>query len=327
MIARFAAPLVAPLASLAAALWLAATPAAAAEKEKPDLAVHKAVELKSIVSGKAKIDPAKAYIFIRSPLNRTFGVFLKTPDAAEIANYENEWKRQFEKARKRYASDLKLWESAREIGRPSGPRPVEPSPESFSIAPIEMRMLVGFGPQFIFDKVDVAGSEKSFSYLIEVEPGEYSYLGPLLYLPNVAPAGTCFCMGSVKFAAKAGQITSLGDFLSLGWADKALLAQSTVERERLPDRVAKPTDWSVPSSLASYPHAKADLRAAGKRNNFLNALVGRIPPVPEVLAYDRDVPVDLVGQAQSALAAEPAAAAEPAPAEPAPAAPAPEPTT
>ena len=40
-------------------------------------------------------------------------------------------------------------------------------------------------------------------------------------------------MGSVKFEAKAGQITSLGDFLSLGWADRAALEQSTFERELL----------------------------------------------------------------------------------------------
>lgn len=56
-----------------------------------------------------------------------------------------------------------------------------------------------------------------------------------------------------------------------------------------------PTDWSVPESLAQYPHAKAELRAAGRSDNFFKALVGRIPPVPGVLAYDRDVVIDLVG--------------------------------
>lgn len=70
----------------------------------------------------------------------------------------------------------------------------------------------------------------------------------------------------------------------------------------------------MPQSLTQYPNAKAELRAAGKRNNFLKALVGRIPPVAGVLAYERDVPIDLVGLAE--------AAATPAPAEP----PAPEPT-
>jgi hypothetical protein len=117
-------------------------------------------------------------------------------------------------------------------------------------------------------------------------------------------------MGSVKFEAKAGQITSLGDFLSLGWADRAALEQSTFERELLPDRPAKPTDWSIPQSLAKYTNAKAELRAAGKRNNVLRALVGRIPPVPGVLAYNRDVPVDLIGLAEAKAKAEAEAAAQ-----------------
>ncbi len=55
----------------------------------------------------------------------------------------------------------------------------------------------------------------------------------------------------------------------------------------------------MPESLAQYPHAKAELRAAGKRNNFLNAQVSRIPPVPGVLAYDRDAVIDLVAQAEA----------------------------
>lgn len=325
--------MIARLVTIAATLALAAAAApvlSAAEKEKPDLAEYKAIELKNIVSGKARIDPAKAYIFIRSPQLRAQGAFLKTPSPAELANYENEWKRQFEKEQKDYARDLKTYEASRKSGMSGVKKPVEPTPETFAIGPIEMRMLVSFGPQFVFDKTEGEGAEKSFSYLIEVEPGEYTYLGPLFILPGAAPAGTCFCMGSVKFEAKAGQITSLGDFLSQGWADRKALEQATIERELLADRPAKPTDWSLPTSLASYPNAKAELRAAGKRNNFLNALVGRIPPVPGVLAYDRDIPIDLVGKAEAEAkakaeaeaAAEREAAAEAAetpPATPAPA--------
>jgi hypothetical protein len=306
---------------VAGALALIAAPAAA-EKLKPDTAESRAIELKNIVSGKVKIDPAKAYIFIRSPQNRANGVFLKTPSPEEIANYEAKWREELEDERKKYPGRLKNWEIAQKSGRSRGEKPVEPTEETFAIAPIEMRMIVAFGPQFVFDKTEEPN--KSFSYLIEVEPGEYSYFGPIAYLPGTPVFGQCFCMGSVKFEAKAGQITSLGDFLSLGWADRAALEQSTFERKLLPDRPAKDTDWSVPQSLAQYPHAKAELRAAGKRNNFLSALVGRIPPVPGVLAYERDVPIDLIGlaeakakaEAEAAAAAAAEAAAAPAPAEP-----------
>lgn len=294
---------------IAGALAFATTPAAA-QKVKPDLAESKAIELKNLTSGKAKIDPTNAYIFVRSPQNRANGIFLKTPGPEEIANYETKWREEFAEAQADYPKALKRYEIAKQSGRPPKEKPVEPTEQSFAIDPIEFRMIVGYGPQFIFDKTE--GENKSFSYLIEVEPGEYTYFGPILYLPGTPVFGQCFCMGSVKFEAKAGQITSLGDFLSLGWADRKALEQSTFERELLPDRPAKPTDWSVPASLAQYPNAKAELRAAGKRNNFLRALVGRIPPVPGVLAYNRDVPVDLIGlaEAQAKAAAEAEAAAK-----------------
>ena len=285
----------------AGALALLAAPATA-EKLKPDIAEYKAIELKNLVSGKQKIDPAKAYIYVKSRKNRANGLFLKAASAEEIANYEAKWREEFEDERKKYPRRLANWEAIQKTGRKAGEKPVEPTEETFAIAPIDMRMMVPFGPQFIFDKTD--GEEKTFSYLVEVEPGEYTYFGPMLYMPNGQVFGVCYCMGSVKFEAKAGEITSLGDFLTLGWADRAALEQSTFERELLPDRPAVQTDWSVPESLAEYPNAKADLRAAGKRNNFIRALVGRIPPVPGVLAYDRDIPIDLVGLAEGEVKVE-----------------------
>lgn len=294
------------LSLVAGALALIAAPAAA-EKLKPDNAEYRAIELKNLISGKVAIDPAKAYIFIRSPQNRTNGVFLKTPSAEEIANYEAKWREEFAEAQEDYPKALKRYEIAKQSGRPPKEKPLEPTEANFAITPIDTRMIVPFGPQFIFDKTE--GPDKSFSYLIEVEPGEYTWLGPILYLPGTQVFGTCYCMGSVKFEAKAGQITSLGDFLSLGWADRKALELSTFERTLLPDRPAVPTDWSVPESLAKFPNSRAELRAAGKRNNFLSALVGRIPPVPGVLAYERDVPIDLVGLAEAKAKADAAEAA------------------
>jgi hypothetical protein len=297
---------------IAAAMALSAAPAAA-QKLKPDTAEHRAIEAKNLVSGKAKIDPTKAYIYVKSPQVRANGVFLKSPSPEEIANYEAKWREELADAKEDYPKQLKRYDIAKQSGRPPKEKPVEPTEENFSIDPIDLRMIVSFGPQFVFDKTEAP--DKSFSYLIEVEPGEYTWFGPILYLPGTPVFGQCYCMGSVKFEAKAGQITSLGDFLSLGWADRAALEQSTFERELLPDRPAQPTDWSIPASLAQYPNAKADLRAAGKSNNFLRALVGRIPPVPGVLAYDRDVPIDLVGQAEAKAKAEAEAAAAKAAAE------------
>ena len=253
---------------IAFALAMLAAPLSAQTRETPR-ADHKPIMLRQLVSGKERIDPAKAYIFVRSPEGRAAGTFLKTPTPAEIAHHEANPQRRL------YGRDP---------------------------YPIDVNMTVTFGPKSFFDRT--GGPDGSFTYLTEVEPGEYTYLGPMIVTTHGPAPGECYCMGSVKFEAKAGQITSLGDFLSLGWADRAALEQSTFERTLLPDRPAVPTDWSVPESLAQYPHAKAELRAAGRRDNFFNALVGRIPPVPGVLAYDRDAVIDLVAQADAELRAK-----------------------
>lgn len=248
---------------IAFALAVLAAPLSAQTRETPR-ADHKSIMLRQLVSGRARIDPAKAYIFIRSPQGRAAGTFLKTPTPAEIAHYE-----------------------ANPQGRLWGGGPY----------PIDVNMTVTFGPKSFFDRT--GGPDGSFTYLTEVEPGEYTYLGPMIVTTHGPAPGECYCMGSVKFVAKAGQITSLGDFLSLGWADREALMQTTIDPASIPDRPAVPTDWSVPDSLAQYPHAKAELRAVGRRDNFFNALVGRIPPVPGVLAYDRDAVIDLVALAEA----------------------------
>jgi hypothetical protein len=287
---------------IAGALALALAGPAAAEKLKADVAEYKAIELKNLASGKDKIDPAKAYIYIRSPEYRANGIFLKTPGPEEIANFEAKWREEFEEAKADYPKKLARYEAARQTGRTPKEKPEEPNEETFAIGTIDMRMIVAFGPQFVFEKTDAP--EKSFSYLIEVEPGEYTYYGPMVYLPGAMVGGTCYCMGSVRFEARAGQITSLGTFLSQSWADRKAMEQATVVRTFLTDRPVTETDWSVSDSLAKYTVVKAELRAAGKRNNFLNALVGRMPPVPGILAYDRDIPVDLIGLAEEAARAK-----------------------
>ncbi|MFN7159242.1 MAG: hypothetical protein ACK4MR_11195 [Erythrobacter cryptus] len=101
---------------LAGALALALAAPAAAEKLKPDIAEHRPIELKNILAGKAKIDPAKAYIFIRSPRNRTNGVFLKTPSAEELANYEAKWREELIEAQADYPKALKRYDIAVKSG-------------------------------------------------------------------------------------------------------------------------------------------------------------------------------------------------------------------
>ena len=269
------------ISGLGAALVLAAsTPVAAQETE------YRAIEAKNLASGKHSIAPDKGYILMTGP-NRTNGIFVKTPDADDIAVYQAEWDKEFAEAVEKYPGRLERWKKNTEARRNAGDKPVEPTRENFSIGDIERRMIVSFGPQFVFEK-----GEDSFSYLAEVEPGTYTYYGPIFYMPNGSAMGTCYCMGSVKFEVGAGKITNLGNFLAFGWVDNALLSQASVIMPEI-ERVAVPVEYPVPASLAGQQVVQADLRAAGKMNNFFGVLVGRIPPVEGVLAYERDRIVDV----------------------------------
>lgn len=276
--------------SSAAALAAGSLVLAAAPTAAQSVAV-KAIEAKHLGT-KAKIDPAKAYILISAP-RRAQGTFIKTPDADDIAAYRADWDKAFAKAQKKYASDLKGYElevaSVKTSGVKPRDKPVEPTRESFSIGDIERRLTASYGPMFAFEKTDA----DTFSYVMEVEPGTYSYYGPIYVLPNGGAVGACYCMGSVKFEAKAGIITNLGDFLSGGWVSDEALRQTAAVLPEMPERTPTPASYPVPAALAGYTVVTADWRAADKMNNFYGITVQRMPPVEGVLAYDRDKVIDL----------------------------------
>lgn len=292
---------------------LALLTAAVAHPALAQKADYKPVEEKNLASGKQVIDKAKAYIFISAPF-RTQGSFIKTPSAEELAEYEADWQKELAEAQRKYPGRLRRYESDLAIYQKTGSgkppqKPEEPTAANFSIAPIETRMLVSFGPQFVYAK-DTESDDKSFSYLVEVEPGTYTYYGTAVLLPGGQAFGECVCMGSVTFEAKAGEITSVGDFFSLRWASRAALEQTTVMRQFLRDTPPEPVDWSTPKSLTALPVVRADFRASGKMNNFFNLGFTRLPPIEGVLAYERDIPIDLKGLAEAKAAAEAQAKAE-----------------
>lgn len=292
------------LAGLGAGILLAAgVPVVAQEAE------YKAIEAKNLASGKHAIAADKGYILITGH-SRANGLFIKTPDAEERAAYQVEWEEEFAEAAEKYSRRIERWKKDSAAGIRAGDKPVEPTRETFSIGDIERRMVVSFGPQYVFEK-----GEGSYSYLIEVEPGTYTYYGPVFYVPNGSAMGTCYCMGSVKFEVGAGKIANLGTFLAMEWADDAAIKAASVAAIDI-GRVAKPVEYPVPAALSGQQVEPADLRAAGKMNNFFGILVGRIPPVEGVLAYERDRIVDVreraaiqAREAEAEVEAEAAAAA------------------
>lgn len=293
------------------ALTCLALVAALAFLPSQTMAETQAIEEKHLVSGKQVLDPSRGYIFVHAPM-RQAGLFMKAPNAEEIAEYEAEWREKFTKAQNEYPKKYDRWKRDYELLKDAkhsrlGKEPIEPKEENFSIGPIETRHLAGFGPQYIFSK-----NEGYFSYLTEVDPGTYTYYGPLALAAGVY-GGVCYCMGSVKFEVRPGVITNLGNFLSLRWLNQEQARASAAFDWIEP--LNEPIDYALPASLGALPSERAVLRAAGKMNNFYGVGIRRMPPVPGVLAYERDVVIDLVAKREEEAravreAAEEAARAE-----------------
>lgn len=267
----------------------------------PAMAQAQAVEEKNLLSGKARLDPAKGYIFVQANA-RSQGVFLRVPDDGTRAEYQKDWDEAFTKAQKKYASTIKTWEKdvaiAKQTGSKPPTRPEEPTRETFSAGAIELRDMVAYGPMFVFGK-----SETRLTYLTAVKPGTYIYYGPMYYTPGLAPAGACYCMGTVRFEVKAGMITDLGNSLMAlpkfappySVATQAMLKMNDERKAKGKEPLWNPSEvaYGVPDSLKALPAVKAELVANGKINNHFGVPIDRMPPIPGILDYRRDTVIDV----------------------------------
>ena len=148
-----------------------------------------------------------------------------------------------------------------------------------------------------------AETETDKYYLTETEPASYVFAGQAYTATHYV--ATCFCMGSVRFVAKAGVITDLGYILS----DDPSRASPFPELRDLAgrgDRIDDGTnaifvaairpataDTPVPDALRSLPREPARFRAVGKFSNSFAHLINRLAPLAGVLAYDEDRVIDV----------------------------------
>lgn len=140
------------------------------------------------------------------------------------------------------------------------------------------------------------------SYLLEVPPGNYVIVA--VTYRRMPAIGTCLCMGTLRFEARAGVVNDLG----------FLLGAIEDEPTRLPELAAftgsqswthtapalaimtvRPSSeaMSIPAALNSLPIVRADYRAVAKFPNYFRTMINRIPPVRDILDYDGDRALDL----------------------------------
>ena len=276
----------------AAALTAALLTAPAVARDKtPPFVESAAVKDKPVVV----LNPAKAYVLLRTDA-ATPTQLMRVPSAEEQARYDALRAEAFAEAREKYEKKRKSYERAvaaaakDPVVRPPE-KPIEPTEANFDFTPFGLLAGVAIGPINRFAK----GEGGASTYLQEVTPGEYRVYGPVTVGPNGA-IGTCFCMGSVRFEARAGEITDMGVILSKqAPAVKPPPGDSSMPQLiNVPDYLgAAPATMLLDPRLASFPIRRAAYRPIGKLPNYFGITLGRIPEMPGVLRYDRDRIVDL----------------------------------
>jgi hypothetical protein len=260
------------------------------------------VEEKNVVSGKTKLDPAKGYILVSGP-TRQFGMFLRVPDDSTFATWEKDRQKALDKALRAYKTEHANWQvlanNAKADHSKPPAEPVEPTLQTVQVDPPELRDVAAFGPQFVYAKGETV------TYLQAVKPGTYRWYGNVIGGAGLPAGGTCMCMGTVQFEVKAGVVTDTGNWLlSAPHGDEDMDVARLALKEANDKRVAAgkeprlplpPSEprFGVPASLKDWPAVQAEFHASGKLNNYYGIFISRLSPVPGVLGYRRDTPVDL----------------------------------
>lgn len=286
------------MALCAATIASAAPVQAQAESSAQDVRQLKAKDVPDIASGKAFI--------VYETLEGKFDVFfLRSLSPEEIVQFDENRKTALAEERERLRR--------KRNGAP-GVSDEEVLPDAeFSFVDRSIRNLVRLDSGRVF-----ARDGKTRTYVVEVPAGEYTIFGAGI---DGFTSGTCMCMGSVRFEAKAGEVTDLGSVLVAAEDGKTSIpelapyeAPEYIRRKTwtmiMSVRPPSPGD-SVPANLSGLPIAPVDYRAADKFPNFQGMIVNRMPPIEGILAYDLDQVIDLKTEAAEApIGTERAGAAE-----------------
>lgn len=274
--------------SLALANVVLAMPSAAAAKDKPPKFVTSShVADKPAVS----LDPAQAYIVLRAE-TQTALYLMRVPTDEDQAVYARLRADAFAESHAKYVKKLASYQTAQaDAAAKGGPRPkddggpVEPTEANFEFTAFGLLAPVPIGPANRFAK----GAGGASTYLEAVTPGRYRIYGPIVAGQNNQMFGACFCMGSVSFDARAGEIVDLGlitkpdaDAVPAGMTSPGLVS-------------LKPTNAGVviDARLAKATIRPAAFRPVGKLPNYFGLPITRMAEMPGVMRYDRDRIVDL----------------------------------
>jgi hypothetical protein len=242
----------------------------------------------------------RAYLLFRTPRFKGVPaiepVLLRIPAASEIQRFEQAKAAAYEKALPRLMEDYRKAQDKRAAqiaqGRADvGPAPSKPSLARFAFAWDEVPNLqaVDFGDAFV-------KTEGENTYLVEATPGDYVLYGltPSMGLPRLV---VCFCLGTVGFKARAGEITDMGYLYGDYAYKKSTVPYLAAETGYGPSsdvgawvlaagtiRPVRP-ESSRPPGIPASTIVAADYRAVGKYFTPNAGGINRLVPVPGILDY------------------------------------------
>lgn len=287
---------------------IAAAAIAACTSASPAFAKKKVVFVESAaVKDKPAIalDPLRAYVLVRSNVAAPLHL-MRIPSSEDQMKYDALKAEAFAEARGKYMKKKASYDKAKAAydrtpkgaAKPVLPeKPIEPTEANFEFTPFGLMTGVPIGPLFRFAK----GEGGASTYLHEITPGRYRIYGALSVLPNGGATGGCFCMGSVAFEAKAGQVTDLG-YMRVLMPDEIKVAEGDATRLFDAEKLEgyqflqpAPASWTLDRRLAGATLVPAKFWPVGKMPNYFGVSVSRMPPLAGVMRYERDRIVDLTG--------------------------------
>lgn len=250
----------------------------------------------------------KAYFLLR--ISRPNGatkiepIFLRVPSEQELKDYfaarEAAYRELEPDLLEARAEMLRKKEEAEARGKTfKGVIPPEPTLDAFDFVWSEKSNTenIQFNSPFMKSGDDTL-------YVVEVPAGEYVLYGAAIGGSFDAHLHLCFCLGTVGFNAKAGEITDLGFFLGDSARWKSPIPELAAESDFGPSsdtvitlltgtvRPVRSGDL-VPPQLAGMLIKAADYHAVGRYFHPAAFGVNRLVPVPGVLAYDRGKVIDV----------------------------------
>lgn len=218
------------------------------------------------------IRPDRAYLLVRVQRG---AIFVRVPTAQEQADYRT----------------LKLAALAK-MGKRA------PAYADFAFDPGTVRNVHNLWNKKPYEAVDLLPIPPV--QLIETVPGDYIVYGvggPNAYI-------LCFCLGTVGFSAKAGEITDVGS-LFVDRADRLSVLPELASETNIGPTAAgdfplsagaiRPyrTGDRIPPALLNLPRREARFHAVGAYLDRRARNINRLAAIPGVLAYDRGQVIDV----------------------------------